>query len=364
MKKWSRLFIIIPILLLVIYLLWFFSTIVLYVLISLGLSFIGKPLVKNLNNIKIGKFKFPNGLSALLTLLLILFVFILIIHFIIPIITSQANMITSIDLQRITIYYKAPINTFENLLRNYGFISNHQTLEGMISSKIMQLLHVVNFSDVFSYGLSFVGSFLIGTFAVLFITFFFLKDVKLFSKVILLLTPDKYHNEANHIMEASAKLITRYLLGLLMEILSMTLLLYIGLMIIGIKSAFLIAFIGGLLVVIPYVGFIIGALLGVLIGITSGLSFDLTADIAKIAIEVLCMFGATKIIDDFVLQPLIYANSVKAHPLEIFLVIMIAGSIAGISGMVLAIPVYTFLRIVAKEFLTKSKLINKLTEHL
>ena len=135
-------------------------------------------------------------------------------------------------------------------------------------------------------------------------------------------------------------------------------------MIIGIKSAFLIAFIGGLLVVIPYVGFIIGALLGILIGITSGLSMDMTADIAKIAIEVLCVFGVTKIIDDFVLQPLIYANSVKAHPLEIFLVIMIAGSIAGVSGMVLAIPVYTFLRIVAKEFLTKSKLINKLTEHL
>lgn len=69
-------------------------------------------------------------------------------------------------------------------------------------------------------------------------------------------------------------------------------------------------------------------------------------------------------IDNILFQPLIYSSSVKAHPLEIFLVILAAGNMAGIVGMFLAIPTYTIIRVVAKEFFENMKLVRKLTENL
>ena len=63
-------------------------------------------------------------------------------------------------------------------------------------------------------------------------------------------------------------------------------------------------------------------------------------------------------------QPLIYSSSVNAHPLEIFLVIMIAGSLAGIPGMIIAIPLYTVIRVFAKEFFNKFKVVKKLTKKI
>jgi predicted PurR-regulated permease PerM len=61
---------------------------------------------------------------------------------------------------------------------------------------------------------------------------------------------------------------------------------------------------------------------------------------------------------------MIYSNSVKAHPLEIFFVIIMGGSLAGIVGMLLAIPVYTVLRVIAREFLQQFRLVQKLTKKI
>ena len=69
-------------------------------------------------------------------------------------------------------------------------------------------------------------------------------------------------------------------------------------------------------------------------------------------------------LDDFVLQPTLYSSRVKAHPLEVFLVILLAGSAAGVVGMLLAIPAYTVLRVFAKEFFSQVSLVKKLTENV
>ena len=66
-------------------------------------------------------------------------------------------------------------------------------------------------------------------------------------------------------------------------------------------------------------------------------------------------------IDNNLLVPLIYSKSVKAHPLEIFFVIIMGGSLAGLIGMLLAIPVYTVLRVIAKEFFQQFRVVQKLT---
>ncbi|MEK6617008.1 MAG: AI-2E family transporter, partial [Bacteroidota bacterium] len=69
-------------------------------------------------------------------------------------------------------------------------------------------------------------------------------------------------------------------------------------------------------------------------------------------IKILIVFPIVNLTDAFLLQPLIYSSSVKAHPLEIFLVILVGATIGGIGGMILAVPSYTILRVFAKEFFT------------
>ena len=75
-------------------------------------------------------------------------------------------------------------------------------------------------------------------------------------------------------------------------------------------------------------------------------------------------FWSLRVVDNFVLQPVLYSNRAKAHPLEIFLVILIAGSLAGVLGMLLAIPAYNVIRVFAKEFFTNFRVVQKLTEKI
>ena len=141
-------------------------------------------------------------------------------------------------------------------------------------------------------------------------------------------------------------------------------LLSLGFYLVGLKNVILIATICGVMVILPYIGVLIGGIVGLMVCLTSYLGVDSTLDIFPIVIKFLSVFAIVKLIDDFVLQPLIYSKSVKAHPLEIFLVILMAGEVGGILGMIFAIPVYTLFRIIAKEFFVKWKFIKKITENL
>ena len=83
-----------------------------------------------------------------------------------------------------------------------------------------------------------------------------------------------------------------------------------------------------------------------------------------IIIKFAAIFIVTHLIDVFIFQPYIYSNSVKAHPLEIFIVILMAGHIGGIVGMLVAIPAYTVVRVFAKEFFSNFKVVKKLTDRM
>ena len=107
----------------------------------------------------------------------------------------------------------------------------------------------------------------------------------------------------------------------------------------------------------PIIGIAIGIFIGV-VGSTSDLS--VFALMLRIAGTILFAQG----VDNFILQPLLYSNRAKAHPLEIFLVILIAGSMAGVLGMLLAIPAYNVIRVFAKEFFYNFRVVQKLTEKI
>ena len=350
--------------LIIIFLIWRFSNIVFYVLIATVLSIIGRTLVNRLNSVRIGKFHIPNGISALIALLVIILVILSFAGIFVPLIARQANVISNIDFTFLSDSVQESLKNLEEILIKYQILDKNETLRQIISDQINSILNMTTFSNTISSIIGFTGSFFIAAFSIIFLTFFFMKDSYLIDEMINVLTPVKYQNEVRHILHQTKRLLSRYFIGLCIELTSMMTLIAIGLTIFGVRNSILIGFFGGLMNVIPYLGPIIGAAIGILLAVSTQLSLGLYTEILPLVLIVIGVFSCANIIDNIVLQPLIYSSSVKAHPVEIFLVILIGGSLAGIPGMILAIPSYTVIRIVAKEFLSQFQLVQKLTKNI
>lgn len=346
------------------FLIWYFRLIVICVFIALVVAFMGAPIQNFLSKIRIRTFGIGRTLSASITLILLFGIFVSLFYFLVPLIISQAMTFANIDVYQIADYYAEPIKRAEAFLYKYRMISPDTDLQTLVSSQIYNTFNTFNLPNMANNLIGFAGNFLMGTFIVLFITFFFLKDNNLVAEFIDAVTPDLYLDEVHKILTSSRELISRYFIGIFCEIICMILLLSIGFYIAGLPNIVLTACICGVMVILPYIGVLIGGVIGLIVCLTSYLSMDASLDIVPIIIKFVSVFGIVKLIDDFVLQPLIYSKSVKAHPLEIFLVILMAGEVGGVVGMILAIPVYTLLRIVAKEFLSKWKFIKKITKNL
>lgn len=364
MNKTTRIIITTVFAVLLVIALWYFQGLVNSLIISLVLSLIGRPFVRFLRSRKISNFRIPNALAAGITLLIQVVLMISIILIFIPIVSHQATVISNIDNNRVLDNLNKTIQNTDKKLVEYGLVESDEQLEVLLEEKITQIVNVATFSNIIKTLLSFTGSFFIGAFSVLFMTFFFLKEENLFASIILLMTPAKHSRKIKNIMRKTKELLTRYFIGLMIEIGSMITLLILGLSLLDVPSAVLIGFFGGTMNVIPYLGPIIGASVGTLLGVLGELGAGNYMDFYLVSGKVMLVFLAANLVDNIILQPLIYSNSVKAHPLEIFIVIMMAGTLGGAIYMILAIPSYTMIRIIAGEFLGEFRLVQRLTSKI
>jgi predicted PurR-regulated permease PerM len=214
-----------------------------------------------------------------------------------------------------------------------------------------------------------VGTLGVGLFCVMFIAFFFIKSDGLFSKIVCALVPDKYEEKASKATANIEYLLSRYFFGIVCEILLVALLDFLGLWAVarlGFSTALGIGFMCGIMNVIPYVGPWLGGALGTVLGISlkysQAVALGGTFNFWVTLIILICCFVFTQWIDNFGLQPLIYSTSIKSTPLEIFIVIILAGKIGGILGMVAAVPAYTVIRVVAAEFFSDVKAVRRLIQ--
>jgi predicted PurR-regulated permease PerM len=364
MNKTLRTLGIILLLAVAIYLAWYFSAILVYILISAVLSIMGHPMVRFLDAVHLRRFRIPHTMSAIIALLAIIIIFFALIGTFVPLIVREANVISSIDVKMVAQRLQGPINSLEHQLSGLGLIAPNETLEATVIEKLKSLLSITTFSNAIGQFVNFTGSLFIGVSAVIFITFFFLKDDRMFYNLILLVVPVRYHEETSRILSDSKRILTRYFLGVCLELLAMIALMTIGLAVLGVENALLLGFFGGFMNIIPYIGPLIGLVIGVLLGITTCISAGAYAEIWPVAMKIIGVFIGANTVDGYFLQPVIFSGSVKAHPLEIFIVFIMAGSVAGIIGMVLAIPAYTIIRIIAREFLSEFRIVQKLTERM
>jgi predicted PurR-regulated permease PerM len=334
---------------LVLVLAWYFSNLVLYIFLAFIFSLIGKPIAKKFNSIKIYKHHIPYSICSTLTMMLFILFFALILIFFVPMLTREAKGIASINYDELSRNLSYLLDHVQNFLYNNSLMDENETLVGLVTNEIRDFASLTNFSTILGGLASATGSFLMGLFAVFFLTFFFMKDNIRLDKLAQLLIGEKHAVLMTAVSEKINRLLSRYFMGLLIEIASMITLLYIGMAIFGVKSALMMAFFGGLLNAIPYLGPLIGVICSCLFGAVNCLSTNDYQAILPVTIEIAGAFLVANLIDNLVLQPIIYSKSVKAHPVEIFLVIIMGGTFAGIMGMLFAIPVYTMIRTIVIE---------------
>ena len=368
MNKLAKYIIVAAICAAVLFLAWFFGSVLTNILIAAILSLIGKPAMKLLTSIRVGRFKVGNSIAAVITLILLACIFSALIVFIVPLVGRLVAEMGSFDFESLKLKLAIPLMKYNIILHQvFPSLDPSVTIESLIIGHVKDVFSFSLFTDTFSSLTSFLVNFVVSAFTITFVTFFFLKDSNMFTNMVLIFVPVKYEENTKRALDSINDLLVRYFTGISVEALFITVLNTIGLCWIGglsFQLAVVLAFLSGVLNVIPYIGPVVAGAFGTLMGIVSMYGVMGDAVLGLLIFKFIAIFVVTHIIDVFIFQPFIYSNSVKAHPLEIFLVILIAGNIAGILGMLVAIPAYTVLRVFAKEFFSNFKLVQRLTDNM
>jgi predicted PurR-regulated permease PerM len=350
----------------IIFLLWFFSSIVVYIIIAAVLALLGNPIVTFLGKLRIWRLKIPMPVRALVALICLYGVFIGFFWIFIPVVANEAKSLSNIEPDTLIAQLQEPLRKGQELYDKYQIReTNSPGFEEIIKEKIKNVLDVSILSDMIGSIAEIFGNLFIALFSITFIAFFFLQDQGILTESIVILAPKKYGKAIRHALASIKHLLIRYFIGIGGQLTGILLLVTIGMTIIGLdfKQSLLIGLTAAVVNIIPYLGPLIGSGLGILMG----LAFHIDQGIENLMPLVGYMtivYLIVHAIDNFIFQPFIFGNRVYAHPLEIFLVIMMAGSIGGVTGMIVAIPAYTILRVFAKEFFNNFRLVQKLTEKL
>lgn len=335
---------------LLLYTLYLLRATLIYLVVSVVVTLIGKPLIQffykrlKINNLTV---------CIILTMSILVIIGLGVFSLFIPLLISQGKNLSGLDI---------------NLLRNNldGLISQTFDKIGIENSmvSVSELLNFINIGDLINSFISFIGDFGIGFVSVLFISFFFMKDGEKMLISFLKIMPTRRKNKIKVSIFKVNNLLSRYFIGLMLQILVLFVMYTITLLIFGVENAFIIAILGALLNLIPYVGPVISFFLMGLLTMSSNLHQDFMSVTLPTTIYVLIGFLVSQFVDNFISQPIIYSNSVKSTPLEIFLITLICGTLFGIVGMTVAIPLYTVLKVVLKEFFPNNKWVTLFTKNI
>ena len=368
LKKLAGYLIFLGILAIVCVVCWYFRSVLVYVILAFVVSLISQPLTHLLRKIRIKGKSAPDWLLAILSISIVMAGLILVITQMIPVVTNiikEASVFKDMSLfdNNVSDYVNAwVVGLIPSLGEDYDVVS-------VLFDYLKGVSYEFSITGILGSVASVVIDLAVGLFAVVFISFFFVKDEKLFSKIVAALVPDRIEASVTEALLDVEHLLSRYFVGLLLEMMGVALLNFIGLWLIariGFTYALGIGFIAGILNIIPYVGPIIGEVLGALLCMVLkyGAGVGLDVNIWFFALIVLAIMLSVQLVDNFVLQPLIYSTSIQASPLEIFIVMLMASQLGGILGMLAAIPAYTVIRVFAGRFFYDKKLVRRLMPDL
>lgn len=343
---------------------WYFSDILSYLLLAWVLSMLGKPLmIFFLRRLRIGRFRVGMGGAAMLTIMTFYAVLAGLVMVFVPTIVAQARQLAGVDYQALGEKLRVPFASLDLQLHQAGLLKSGESLGVRIQESLSVWFKPALVGDFVGQFIGTAGNIVVAVASITFILFFFLKENRLFLDILHALVPNDLEAKVRHALEESSEVLTRYFGGLFIQTLCFSGVATILLWILGVENALLIGVFGGIFNIIPYVGPIIGMIFGLFITVTGHVDGDL-ALMWPLLLKVAGAFMVTQFLDNMVISTIIFSKSVQAHPLEIFLVTMIAAKVGGVTGMVIGIPVYTVLRVIARVFFSEFKIVQRLTDHL
>jgi len=324
-----------------------------YILIAAVVSLVGRPIAQLLKRIKFG-----NTLSSVTTIAILMTTFFGIVSLLLPVIFEQAKNLSLLNVNAFEATATKLMNELSIYLLDYGVD---------LQSWVDRSLAEVDYSflpDAINTVLNGLSGFTIGVFSVIFISFFFLRDSGLLERMVMVFVADKNIKRVEKSIFSIKNLLSRYFIGLLVQITVLFIVYTLVLLIFGIPNAVTIALVCALLNIIPFLGPIIGTVLIVFLTMTSNLDASFASVTLPKTIYVLIGFTIGQLIDNFLTQPYVFSTSVKSHPLEIFIIILVGGLLFGPLGMIIAVPLYTALKVIFKEFYAHNKIVEALTKNI
>tara|TARA_Y100000389_G_scaffold142350_1_gene140346 strand:- start:4405 stop:5493 length:1089 start_codon:yes stop_codon:yes gene_type:complete len=326
-----------------------------YMVIAGIVSLIGRPI----NQFLIQRLKMRNILGTSITIIFLLGLLISLFSLFVPLLVQQGENLSLLEVDLL----KNNIETLVEEISIYFQLDNSFWQQQISVDNLFQNVNFGLLPELLNQTLELLGGFTVGLFSIVFILFFFLKDSHLQKQIILALVNDKITDRVEKSIEKTKNLLSRYFLGLLLQISILLIIYSIVLAVFNVENAFIIAFLCALLNLIPYLGPIVGAVLMMLLTMSSFIGADFSSIILPKTIYVMIGFCVGQMIDNFFSQPYIFSNSVRSHPLEIFIVILASGTLIGPVGMIIAIPLYTTLKVISQEFLSENKIVKSLTKN-
>ncbi len=347
---------------------WYFKSVLTYILVAVVVSLVAKPLVGLMQKVRIKGRQAPSWFLAALSLLIVIGLLLSVILIIVPIIGNIVKDLSLTNIENAARSVAVPLAEFNDFLRGrVPSLGEDFRIEITVLQEVQKMFNPAVFSSVIGSAASFLTNFGIGLFSVVFIGFFFIKDDGLFTNIVCALVPDKHEKTTEKAVSDIGYLLSRYFIGVLLEILGVALVNFLGLLIIarlGFNASIGIAFLTGIFNVIPYVGPLLGGALGTVLGLilkySSATPIGLDVNFWLFTVILIAVFCTAQLVDNFFYQPVIYSTSIKAKPLEIFIVLLIVGHIGGPLGMIIAIPCYTVVRVIAFRFFGHIKAIRRL----
>ncbi|MCL6594272.1 MAG: AI-2E family transporter, partial [Alicyclobacillus sp.] len=179
-------------------------------------------------------------------------------------------------------------------------------------------------------GLSATVSAVFVAFVVPFLVFYMLKDGKALGRAVLHLIPPAYRQEAREIMVGVDATLGSYVRGQLLVMLSVGVLTYAGYLLVGVPYALLLALFLAVMDIIPYLGPFLGAAPAVLLALSVS---------PQLAIKTLLVNAVVQQLEGNLIQPQIMGRTLHLHPLAIVAAVLLGGELAGVLGLVCAVPV-------------------------
>ncbi|NHM03743.1 AI-2E family transporter [Flavobacterium celericrescens] len=333
------------------------ATVIVYCIVAIVFSLLLYPLVLFLRR----KLKFRNTLAVVTSLILVLLVISGIVLLFVPLIVSQGENLSLLDIQSLEKNYLQLLNNITNYLNSHN-IDLQQLVKNSKLTSFSNFEFIPNFLNSIA---STIGNIGMGLASVLFISFFLLKERTSFSVAFKKVLPENQKEKVLNSVEKINEMLSKYFLGLLLQLFIILILYFIVFLIFGIDNALIIALLCAVFNIVPYVGPLIATFVaGILIMTNSiGTGADFSTETLPTTIYVLIGMFVVQLIDNNVSSPLIFSKSTNSHPLEIFLVILISGILFGITGMIIAVPFYTSLKVIGKEFLPDNRIIKALTKN-